>query len=288
MATQKQIEANNQNAQLSTGPITTAGKAVIATNAIKHGIFTKTIIVSSEIGQESEEEYQAILNNLVDCLLPCNQMESLLVEKIAVDFWRLRRTIKFETGSIANHIATLVKEFYSYGTRDNHAIDKDIMYNRQVIEWNTFYIEYLTQGKVTFDEALWKEETFESDIIDDFYRLAKSIDNLAERDRKLLHGTVCLSFDELRSILQKHDYNDVKSISAKLIEIYTRENQRLEKENQELSSKKTDNEAAYRLTYMLGMAPTAENTDKILKYERSLQKSLFQNLIMLKKLQGMF
>ncbi|MEI8365655.1 MAG: hypothetical protein WCF65_04470 [Parachlamydiaceae bacterium] len=42
------------------------------------------------------------------------------------------------------------------------------------------------------------------------------------------------------------------------------------------------------LTYMLGMTPTTDNTDKVLKYERSLQKSIFQNLLMLKKLQGTF
>src|SRR5438477_218421 len=101
MTTQKQIEANSLNAQLSTGPITVIGKAVVATNAIKHGIFTKDLILTSEIGQESEDEYQEILDNLIDCLSPCNQMESLLVEKITVDFWRLRRTIRFETGSIA-------------------------------------------------------------------------------------------------------------------------------------------------------------------------------------------
>lgn len=39
---------------------------------------------------------------------------------------------------------------------------------------------------------------------------------------------------------------------------------------------------------MLGMVPAAESTDKIMKYERSLQKSIFQNILMLKKLQGFF
>lgn len=39
---------------------------------------------------------------------------------------------------------------------------------------------------------------------------------------------------------------------------------------------------------MLGMIPSAENTEKVLKYERSLQKSIYQNLIMLKKIQGTF
>jgi len=126
MTTQKQIEANSQNDQFSTGPITVIGKAVIPTNAIKHGIFTKDLILTSEIGQESEDEYQEILSNLADCLAPCNQMESLLVEKIAVDFWRLRRTIRFETGSITQYIKSLLKELYSNGNQSNEKIDEEI------------------------------------------------------------------------------------------------------------------------------------------------------------------
>jgi hypothetical protein len=216
----------------------------VATNAIKHGIFTKCLIVSSVLGQESEDEYQALLNNLVDSLLPCNQMESLLVEKIAVDFWRLRRTIRFETGSIVKQVEALIKEFYSYGTRDNCAIEKNILYNQQVIEWNSRYIEFLKQGKVSFNEPIWKEETFESDIIDDLYRVAKSIKNLAEKDSKLLYGPVCLTLDELHAILQRYGLNGSQEISAKLIEVYTRDSRCLEEENEKLGQQKISNKAA--------------------------------------------
>lgn len=48
MSTEKQLVANQQNAQLSTGPSTMSGKSIVATNAIKHGIFTKDLILSSE------------------------------------------------------------------------------------------------------------------------------------------------------------------------------------------------------------------------------------------------
>ena len=48
MASEKQLLANLQNAQLSTGPVTIEGKEVIATNAIKHGIFTKDLILNSQ------------------------------------------------------------------------------------------------------------------------------------------------------------------------------------------------------------------------------------------------
>ena len=288
MTSQKQLTANQLNAQLSTGPTTTNGKTIIATNAIKHGIFTKDLILSSDTGLEIANDYQELLNNLIECLSPCNQMESLLVEKIAVDFWRLRRTIRFETGSISHHIASLLNEFYSYGKQDNHAINKDILFNQKTIEWNTQYIEYLSQDIVIFDEPIWKEGTFESDVIDDLYRVAKSINNLAEQDKKLLYRPDCLSLDELRGIILKYGYKDSKMISSKLIEIYIHDNQRLEEEIEKWTQKKLTNDASDKLTYMLGIAPATENTEKVLKYERSLQKSIFQNLLLLKKLQGVF
>ena len=112
MSSEKQLIANQNNALLSTGPKTSEGKAIISTNAVKHGVFTKDLIISSILGKENEDEYQEMLNNLIDCLSPQNQMESLLVEKIAIDFWRLKRVIRFETGSIQKYLEEIFKEFY--------------------------------------------------------------------------------------------------------------------------------------------------------------------------------
>src|ERR1700733_5402940 len=187
MTTEKQLLANVNNAQLSTGPTTVSGKAIVATNAIKHGIFTKDLILTSEIGQENENEYLEILNNLVDCLSPCNQMENLLVEKIAVDFWRLRRTIRFETGSIAKCITSLLKEFYSHGNQSNEKIDEEIQRKEQQIAWNTSYLDCLAQNEVTFEKPIWKGNVIESDIIEDFYMIAKSFDSLTKEEREKLY-----------------------------------------------------------------------------------------------------
>jgi len=287
MTTQKQIEANCQNAQLSTGPTTAKGKGIISMNATKHGIFTKDLILSSEIENENVNDYQEILNNLVACLSPCNQMESLLVEKIAVDFWRLRRTIRFETGSIAQCIKLLLKEFYSYGNQSNEEIEDEIERKQQLISWNLSYLKCLAKDEVIFDQPEWKG-SITSDIIEDFYLIAKSIPSLTRAEKEMLYNSTCLSIDELRALLKKYGYCEAKEISAKLIEVYSQKIQRLEEEIQKLNKQKLMNEASNKLTYMLGMTPSMDNADKILKYERSLQKSIFQNLIMLKKLQEAF
>jgi hypothetical protein len=48
MATKAQIRANRRNAQKSTGPRTPQGKAVVSQNAIKHGLFARQDVISSE------------------------------------------------------------------------------------------------------------------------------------------------------------------------------------------------------------------------------------------------
>jgi len=124
--------------------------------------------------------------------------------------------------------------------------------------------------------------------IEDFYLIARSISNLSKGEKEMLYNSYDLDFEKLKVLLIKYGYSEVKDISAKLIDLYSRQNENLEEEIQKLSKQKLMNDASNKLTYMLGMAPPMDNTDKILKYERSLQKSIFQNLIMLKKLQGTF
>jgi hypothetical protein len=287
MNSEKQIRANQQNAQLSTGPVTSEGKMIVASNAIKHGIFTKDLIITSILGKEEESEYHEMLSNLINCLSPQNQMESLLVEKIAIDFWRLRRVIRFETGSIGHYLEALFKEFYSLGRKNNTYIDQEIAGNKQSIDWNHAYIECLKKEEVNFNQPVWEGADIESDINADFCLIARSINGLSRAEReRILEGLI--DFAELKAILKKNGYVSKKEISEKLIELYTEQNQRFEREIVALEQSKLSNEGADRLNKMLGMIPHEQNTDKILKYERSLQKSIFQNLFLLKKLQQSF
>lgn len=284
MSTEKQIIANKQNAQLATGPKTANGKAIIAANAIKHGIFTKDLLISTALGNENEIEYIELLENLLDCLAPQDQMESLLVEKIAIDFWRLRRVIRFEAGCIGKCLNAIFKEFYSYGRRNNEEIDKEIQGKKEYIKWIMTYLEHLKKGEVSFDNPTWEGGEIESDISEDFCFIIKSLDNIPyQKKEELLCGRN--NFANLKTILIQNGYSSKKEISTELIEVYIKETQRLQKEIEEAEKKRLINIEADKLNTMLGMVPQEDNVDKILKYERSIQKSIFQNLFLLKKLQ---
>jgi len=113
MTIEKQAEANRKNSLLSTGPITEKGKATVAQNALKHGIFSKYLIISKIDDEESQEMFQELHQNLIICLKPNNQLEHLLVEKIAVDFWRVRRVLRFESESTLEMSDMLYHEYYA-------------------------------------------------------------------------------------------------------------------------------------------------------------------------------
>lgn len=285
MDSEKQLLANQQNAQLSTGPKTTKGKAIIATNAIKHGIFTKDLIVTSALGKENEEEYLEMLANLEACLCPQNQMESLLVEKIAIDFWRLRRVIRFEAGSIAKYLEIIFDEFYSpYSRKKSEEIDKEIQVNKENITWINAYLECLKKEAVSFDQPLWKGDNLESDILEDLCLIIRFLDIFSREEKEmLLYGGS--NFAQLKAALANKGYSSKTTISTKLIEIYAREIKQLEQEIKKLEQERLTNIEADRLNCLLGTIPQEDNSDKILKYERSIQKSIFQNLFLLKKLQ---
>lgn len=87
MSSERQIRANRLNAQRSTGPSSSDGKARVASNPLKHGLTAKRIVLPSE----SAEEFEAFRIALWDDLDPKGALEEVLAEKIVADAWRLRR-----------------------------------------------------------------------------------------------------------------------------------------------------------------------------------------------------
>ena len=89
MATALQMEANQNNARLSTGPKTESGKAVSARNALRHGLASGLLIT----GWESREEYDALLAGLVQEHQPATATETILVHQMAQHHWLAQRAI---------------------------------------------------------------------------------------------------------------------------------------------------------------------------------------------------
>jgi len=80
------IAANRQNAQKSTGPKTEAGKAAIRSNAMKHGLLTKTLMFKDE---EERLRFEGLYAELEADLAPEGALEKMIVADIAVSWWKL-------------------------------------------------------------------------------------------------------------------------------------------------------------------------------------------------------
>jgi hypothetical protein len=96
MANEAQILANRRNAQKSTGPRTSEGKAAISQNAVKHGLLAAHDVISSE----SQADFDLYRQKLLAELAPVSPMESMLAERIVSLSWRLKRVCRIQNQAI--------------------------------------------------------------------------------------------------------------------------------------------------------------------------------------------
>jgi hypothetical protein len=106
-ASERKIVANRKNALRSTGPKTEAGKHAVSRNAITHGILAREVVITGGDGEESQEEFDALAEELLEHYEPVGPMERKFVERIAVCWWRLGRAIRAENGQLRTRLDTL-------------------------------------------------------------------------------------------------------------------------------------------------------------------------------------
>ena len=83
----KQQEANRQNAQHSTGPVTPEGKAAVRLNALTYGLRARSTLIPGE----DPEEYKQLWDELSAEWQPQTRTERLHLEQMATDQWLLAR-----------------------------------------------------------------------------------------------------------------------------------------------------------------------------------------------------
>jgi hypothetical protein len=104
---ERKILANRKNALHSTGPKTERGKRAVSRNAITHGILAREVVITAGDGEESQEEFDALAEELLEHYEPVGPIERKFVEKIAICWWRLGRAIRAENGELRKRLDTL-------------------------------------------------------------------------------------------------------------------------------------------------------------------------------------
>ena len=94
------VEANQKNSRSSTGPKTALGKKNSSRNAIKHGLLTKELLITTGAGKENEAELAALIAGLRDSRKPVGMAEELFLQEIINSYWRSKRALRSERGAV--------------------------------------------------------------------------------------------------------------------------------------------------------------------------------------------
>ncbi len=111
-ASPARIAANKANAQKSTGPRTEAGKARVASNALKHGLRSdrNPLDVAQDTALPFEREaFERTLAAFKDDLAPQGPIETRLVERLAQIDHRLNRAVRMETAHLEMQFGLMAK-----------------------------------------------------------------------------------------------------------------------------------------------------------------------------------
>ena len=113
MTSTKQVQANRENAKLSTGPRTEEGKRRTSRNAIKHGFRAKEPLIPGEDPEEFAEHNAELILELG----AIGFVEEKLVEQLVDITWRLKRFGRIE--------AAIINDLFDKAAEQEENQDKD-------------------------------------------------------------------------------------------------------------------------------------------------------------------
>jgi len=111
--TEKQIAASRANGARSKGPKTPQGKVNSSKNAVRHALFTESLLFESE----NKEQFELILADLIAEHGPQSATEHILVENMAAARWQQIRHMAMQKAAMDHEIARLDTFPDDYGAR---------------------------------------------------------------------------------------------------------------------------------------------------------------------------
>ena len=155
MTSEKQIEANRQNALLG-GVKTEEGKTISRYNAIKHGLLSREVLLEGE----DEQSLLELGKRLRSELSPATEIEQLLVDRIITNTWRLKRVLEVERNTME------WQKFYqetdldlgSYGFEEEPKDQKEKQKIRKRVKQMVVNsgIEQIIRYEITIERSIYK------------------------------------------------------------------------------------------------------------------------------------
>lgn len=278
------IAANRQNALNSTGPITVAGKQKSRWNAVRHGLLSKEVIVPIGDSPENRKSFVLMHTALHMDFNPVGTIEEMLVERIAISYWRLSRCVRAESGEIARESAGTSTKFYRNMADEVESIEDRIFRENLFSSYRktSFGLKYVIQQL-----ELIREKIEMSDDFDD-KEFQKLIEMYGRKERSLPFRLKVLALigEQQRSKGNQDSPQRKKrkpSIACKvMLETIDDEIKRC---NACLEQVTTAEDGQLSGSIKSAALPSPLAMDKILRYESAIERQLYKALDQLERLQ---
>lgn len=279
----KQLEANKKNAQKG-GVETEESKAIVKYNALRHGLLAKEVVITVGEGAENPEEFNALLEDLKVQLVPTGTLEEMLVEKIAVAYWRLKRAYRYEVGLIRQELDTATEDFYDEEDWQNKKVNTTDEEIDHKIEQEEEGIEYWKKDKRNLSK-MYKD----GKPIDEIYDWDLNWECLWEKFEYLVPEDELNNDDkwtrQLRELLNRNEEWNDDRIWKELIKICDEKVENYKKEILGLKKQKHKNQLKLEVIKNLGNIPSKDELDRLLRYEGAIERQLYKALNQLERLQ---
>jgi len=284
MLTEKQLEANRRNAELSTGPVTDEGKAIVSKNRVSHGVLSRDVVLPGMEQFENVEDFKQLKESLEEYWQPEGVMEESLCEDLAIQWWRMRRLYRHESGSLKEQHENIKKFWYDTRTesRGFSDIPKEVLgidAHKDDLRWHKEWLDIVDASlkkrrkslKLIFDD----EDCLcmFSDWFEDYDRVEKAID-------KRRNIPNCLDDDYEKFVVQT-----LQKAGVSIKEILEYFKIHLEYQIKDIEGKLTDKLHQYEMEKEQILPSTVTN-ESFLKYEASIRRNIEKDIKLLLQLQA--
>ena len=280
MATEKQIEANKENARLSTGPKTPEGKEASSKNALKYGIFSKNVAIPGEIGKQDQADYDELKEYLVGQYNPQTPFDMFYINELACLFIRKSRLKRYEAGSIRKHFDSLRKRYFRGDILDetrklfsSAELDAEIAKSIERRETLRLWCQALQKQEVSLKEPFVVISGKTWNIDEDLKGLAKRLGLVKKYEQ--IRSMEQYDHKELMIFYSNHGYSAASV--AEILGRYLADLADRERDNQlQLENEQKQAMIDEDVIEKLGSLPDGRDSDKIQKYEKGIMREIME------------
>jgi hypothetical protein len=255
-------------------------KGVGKWNALKHGILSRSVVVRNGDSEETQKSFDYLHSSLRSDLKPVGALEEILVEKIAVCYWRLRRVLRSETGEIEESLGSDTSRLrhsllglLPEEQRRQHLREHSDGINCLIYKLDELSLQIRTDSGLSTDEFETLERIFgpELPLIVDAKRILEELGLIRP-------GRPDANVSRLR------DPSSAKELKREVLKLISEYREFLEGEYEK---KRTAELQKAEVRARVKSAPSSEAIDRLNRYQVSLEKQFYRAIQQLERQQRM-